>query len=508
MSDRYTRKFIRKGLLTTLYLRPFSQFFSALAFVVLIRFLSEEEFGVYSLFLSSLAVIGFLLSLGIANTIQRFVPEYGKLQHYTKLKRVIHGGALIRLASTLIIIFLSYIFQNLIVELFSIQAHTALMLPLAFIVLSHFQARILLVALPGLMLQTSALVSQVLFALFKAVGYLACAHFEFPLEAILWVDLGAYLVMLFVLTRAYVKNVLPLAGGPNRLGERERKRVLRYASFYNFNDIGIMALGRDVDNLFLGVLVNPLAVGAYSFATKLTDILMRLNPVVYFYSVIQPVFFTLDPAVDHKRINTLFSILLKLGYLVVIPLFAGIAMALDPIIHLLFAGRFENYTLMILTVLGFSTIATMSRPVGLVAQLCERVDIVLYSKVFSGLNLVLNVALAPIYGVWGIVFATGFSILMKDLFIWWFVRRYAKPKHFLWFTFYSFILWGSFILAATTFKLYVTSQIAYLAFLIAIGLPWVLIYLRYSFRNAEEKEILKQAVLGKKYIATLLGVSS
>lgn len=507
MSDRYTRNFISKGLQATLYLRPFSQLFSALAFVVLVRFLSEEEFGVYSLFLSSLAVIGLIFSLGIANTIQRFVPEYGKLQHYTRLKRVIHGGMLIRLASTLIIISLSYIFQSSIVELFNIQAHTALILPLALIVLSHFQARILLVALPGLMLQTATLLSQVFFALFKILGYLTFAHFELPFEAVLWIDLGAYLIMLLVLTWSYVKSVLPLTGGPSQLGTAERRRVQRYAMFYNFNDIGLMALGRDVDNLFLGALVNPFAVGAYSFATKLTDILMRLNPVAYFYTVIQPVFFTLDPAVDQKKINTIFSILLKLGYLIVIPILVGTTLALESIIHLVFAGRFEGYTLMIVTVLGFSAFATMGRPIGLVAQLCERADIVLYSKVFSGLNLLLNVVLAPIYGVWGIVFATGFSILMKDLFVWWFVREFANPKQLVWFALYSILMWGSFVLLASAISLYVTSHVAYLVVLICIGPLWAIVYLRFAFRNAQEIEILQQAVHGRVKIAKLLGIA-
>lgn len=506
MTDRYSQKSAQKGFRAVLILRPLSQLFSALAFVVLIRLLPEQQFGILALLLSSIAFIGLVLSLGIINTIQRFVPEYGKTGQFTRVKRIIHTGMILRLCSVLFVAALAYIFRDNLVKAFDLGGYETLAVPLALVILSHFQARILLVALPGLMLQRAVLMAQIAFAGCKFIGYLLLMQLGFGLEAVLWVDLIAYLVMLIIVTRTYVIHVLPLNGGPDKLGRAERKRVLRYGAFYNFNDVGILALGRDIDNIFLGALVNPMAVGAYAFATKFNDILMRMNPVSYFFPVIQPMFFTQDPIKDRARVGVLYSVLLKLGYIVVLPMFAGVSVLIDPIIQLLFSGHFLEFSWVVIAVLGFSAISSMGRPIGLVAQLYERADIMLYSKVFSLGNLALNVVLVPLYGLWGIIFATGCSIIAKDIFIWWFVRDIARPMGFYYFIGLSTIIWGSFIVVGRFVEAAIPSNILSIVVLVGMGLVWSLVHLHFCFRNGEERALIVQILQGKKPLAKLLGI--
>ena len=63
---------------------------------------------------------------------------------------------------------------------------------------------------------------------------------------------------------------------------------------------------------------------------------------------------------------------------------------------------------------------------GLVAQLRERVDIILFSKIFAGYNLIMDIILIKYFGIWGAVLATGSAVLGKNFFLWYFVKNEAS----------------------------------------------------------------------------------
>lgn len=506
MSNRYSRRTVEQGFHAILMLRPFSQIFSAIAFLLLVRLLPEHDFGIYSLLLSSLAFIGLVLSLGIINTLQRFVPEYGKAKEFTRVKLIARTGMILRLCSIIILGTIAYGFREEINAILDLSEYEYLYFPLALLTLSHFQARILLVVLQGLMFQQGAFVAQIVFGVSKILGYALLLLLGLGLEVVLWVDLAGYLGMLGVLTWSYIANVVPLESGPKTLGSEERNRVLKYGVFYNFNDVGMLTIGRDIDNFFLAAFMNPIAVGAYAFANKFADIILRFNPINYFYTAIQPTFFTLNPVVDRVRIGIIYGIMIKFGYLIVFPMFAGVVVAIHPIINLVFAGRFLEFSWVIVAVMGFNAISTMGRPIGLVAQLCERADIVLYSKVFGLGNVALNIVMVPLYGIWGIIFATGVSVLFKDIFVWWFVRDIAHPRDLFYFLGFSSLTWGSYVVVGRMLENAITSDLLSICALAAVGLCWMLFYLRFAFRNAEEKILVHSVLRGNLRIAKLFGV--
>ena len=446
MTQLYTRETAKRGLRQTLMLRPISQVLTALSLVLIVRLLPESDFGLYSLMLSVLAFIGMVLSLGISNMVQRFVPEYAKRHEFFRARRIVAAAVWMRLISIAVLAVLGLVFLEPLTRTYGLEGHEYLFLPLLLVTLSHFQCRILMQALPGFMFQGASLYGQIALAAGKCLGYAAMMALGWGLPTVLWVDLTAYLVMLAILGGSYLRHVGPLQGGPRELGPTERKRVVRYAAFYNFNDVGVLGLGRDIDNLFLGALTNPLAVGAYAFAGKFADIVLRVNPMQFFYTVIQPMFFTLDVTEDRERLRTLFGIMLKTGVLAMVPLWAGVTAGVEPMLRLVFGGKFLDFAWVVIAVMGFRVLSVaVARPSSLVAQLNERADIVLYSKAFSFLNFALNLVLIPLFGLAGVVVATGICTLAKDLFVWWFVRDIARPRHLGYFTLVTVGIWGSYI---------------------------------------------------------------
>ena len=70
--ELYSRGRARRALFLTVAFRAVSQAATALSFVVLVRGLTEQSLGVYSLLYSVIPVIGTVLSLGLDQVLKRF----------------------------------------------------------------------------------------------------------------------------------------------------------------------------------------------------------------------------------------------------------------------------------------------------------------------------------------------------------------------------------------------------------------------------------------------------
>ena len=72
----YSRDRARRSFVDSALLRVVSQISTAVGYVILVRALPTEPFGVYSLFNTFIAAIGAVLSLGLEQVLQRYSPEY------------------------------------------------------------------------------------------------------------------------------------------------------------------------------------------------------------------------------------------------------------------------------------------------------------------------------------------------------------------------------------------------------------------------------------------------
>ena len=79
----------QKGLSASKYsviFRVLSQVVSLVATVLLVRLLSEHDYGIYNLLYSLIGLLGMFFSFGIANTLQRYMPEYYIFTENNKLR--------------------------------------------------------------------------------------------------------------------------------------------------------------------------------------------------------------------------------------------------------------------------------------------------------------------------------------------------------------------------------------------------------------------------------------
>jgi len=410
----------------TLIFKTCSQILSVLATILLVRLLSEHDYGVYNIFYSLISLFGLFASFGLVNTLQRYIPEYYTKKEFLVAHRLYRIVSNIRLLSNVMILGVILLLWNYLAPLLKIAEYKNYFFLFSVILLLHFQWGLTETCLSSYFQHKYSQAMAALFATLKFLGYGLVILTYNNLWAVFIVELIAYLILLSGLQIAYWNKIPIQLGQLNGIDRVEKKRLFRYAFFYNFNDAGSSILAPDFDNFLIAMYLNPVAVGAYAFCQRITKMLQHVFPVTYLIDVIRPAFFTVGIDSGQTRVTHMYQFLIKITYVVTIPLFVGLLFLGQDIIMLFFGGKFAEYSFVLSVVFFFTMLNAFQTPVGFAAMLREKADIILYSKIFAFYNIIADIILIPLIGIWGAVLATGTAILGKNLFIWYFVRREAS----------------------------------------------------------------------------------
>jgi len=133
-------------------------------------------------------------------------------------------------------------------------------------------------------------------------------------------------------------------------------------------------------------------------------------------------------------------------------------------------------------------------PLGLVVQAVERVEINLFSKIFSVYNIVGDILVVKRYGVVGVAVVTGTAILFKNLFIYMMARKHVKFSVDL--GSLAKIAINSIIMAVIVYSMKgMIKNIYYFGVVVVMG---AMIYFAISFFNksffAQEREIINKII--------------
>jgi O-antigen/teichoic acid export membrane protein len=443
----------------SVFLRVPAQIASLLGYVVLVRVLPESEFGVYSLFYAMMPVVGTLLSFGMEDTLRRYQPEYlrkgeNRLAHLLAVRI----GRL-RLGTTLLFSIVALAFWDQIGPLFKVEQYRDQFLLFAALMLSHFQCQLLGMALSAHLLQKYSVGCTAIFSLVKVAGYgLAAFVWDLDLQTAILVDLVGYCVYYVGLKYAYLRKAEHRRGIEAGFSKEEAKRLVRYATYYSFNDAGTLTLDSRKDNFFLAAFLDTVSVGAYALATRFSEMVGRLSPTTLLDSVIQPLFVSIDHRRHPQRVHRYFSLIFDLSLVTRLPVAVFTAIYHREIVEVVFAGRFIEYSYLLPLVSLFAIGTAISGPITMVAQLEEKAQFILASKIFGILGVGASILLIPVAGVVGAVVASGTAILLKNLFIWWFVRDLARWTGALAFLGRSALVWAAFAALALPQRAWLTES--------------------------------------------------
>ena len=398
------------------------------ASILLVRALSEFDYGVYNLLYSVIGLTGMIASLGIGNTLQRFIPEYYQKGEFRIAHNLYRTTSLLQLITNVLILGLSLIFWQEIAPLIKLTEYKHYFMLFTLVIFLHKQRNMLEICLASYFLHKYSKGIGCIFSLIKVIGYGTIILLEKNLWFAIITDLSAYFIVFATLQILYINKIPFSLGSLDRFSKDEKKRVAKYAIFYNFNDTGTGLLSANFDNFIIVMFLNPVAVGAYSFCRNLVYLIESLLPTSYFMEVIRPAFFSTGTSSDNQKFTSFFQNMIKIESLFSIPCFFLLLIYSHDIITIIFNGKFITYSPMVSGIFFFTVLNSFAFPVELIAQLKEKADIFLYSKIFAVYNLIADVLLINLFGIWGAVFATGTAILGKNLFIWYFIKEDASFK--------------------------------------------------------------------------------
>jgi O-antigen/teichoic acid export membrane protein len=501
MMALYTPDRARRSLFHTVTFRAVAQVATVLGYVVLVRGLPKRDFGVYSLLYAFIPLISTVASLGLEQTLRRFQPEFLRAGQAAAAAWLVRVVAVARLGMNLVVLAIILAAWNFAAPLFKLTPYRPEFVLFSVLLLLHFQLNILQLTLASHMLHRFSVGSASVLSSAKLLGYGALfALHAMTLRNVILADTLAYALAYACMQVAHFRYCsVPKGTAPFRPSAPERRRLFRYAFYNNFNDTGTLILSSQSDNFFIAAFLDPVAVGAYSFYVRLNEMASQLIPTRLFDNVVQPMFFAIPRDKAETRIPRDFSLLLNANLLVHWPILAFALAYHAQIVTVIFGGKFIEYSWLLPLIAAFGMINVIANPVTLVAEYEERPGIILLSKVFAIYNVIALLALLPLAGLYGAAFASGSAQALKNLFIWWHVRRRAIWNNARGALLSGALLWGAAVALCCLLKVLLdVPALVQLIIGAAICAAAALLYLRTPAISATDRALLASVLGGRE----------
>jgi O-antigen/teichoic acid export membrane protein len=495
----YSSQRARRSLFSTVVFRAASQVATLLSYVVLVREMEEQSFGVLALFYSVIPVIATFASFGLEQTLRRFQPEYLQAGRTDIARWLVKFVARTRFAVTIAVIALILLGWNLVAPFLQLAAYRTEFAIFGILIVLHFQAAILQYSLSSQMLHHFSAGSLATLGAVKLVAYLTVAHFgELTLDAAIVSDIAAYGLTVIALSAVHYRSTrsTPVAA---RLDSGERQRVKRYAIFNHFIDAGSMLCYPQVDNFFIVGILGPIAVATYAFYNRLMDMINTIIPNQLLENVVQPMFFAVKSEEADYRVRRYFTFLVNMNVVLLLPALAFSFVYHRELVGLIFGTRYLESSALLPFMVAMMTFANMfAIPLALVAQYYERASLIMISLVFGLYQIAAMFTLIPIFGIFGAAFSTGSFHLLRNAFLWWMLRRRVHWMNAGSTVLTSALIWGTVAALCLALKSLALSSLIDLVVGAVICSLGVVIHLRSGAVLEADREILANVMHGRE----------
>jgi O-antigen/teichoic acid export membrane protein len=498
----YSPQQARRSLFHTIRFRAVSQVATVLSYVVLVRGMQEHAFGVYNLFYSFIPVITTLASFGLEQTLRRFQPEYlrtGQPLASAWLVRTVAGA---RFGATVLMLAIILLGWNLIAKRLGLVGYRADFAVFGVLIILFLQSTILQLSLASHMMHQYSVGSVAAMSVGKLLAYSAITVFAtLTLRAAILADIAAYSLGYILLFIANWRLRSQAGQAAFHLEASERKRLTRYAVFNHLNDASSLLVYGQTDNFFIGAMLSPVAVAAYAFYAKLTEMINNLIPQKLFDNVIQPMFFAVPAAEADTRLSRYFTLLIDLNLALQLPVIAFVIVYHRELVQVFFAGKYLEYSNLFPLVLALSIVpSSLSVPISLVAQYHERAGLMLASELFGLYQVGAMLVLIPALGLYGAALSSGSFHALRNFWIWWQLRRQVRWRNIKGVLVMGLLVWGSVVAICSLLRMTLPHLPAIVQMLtggVVCGIG-TLAFLRSAGISRSDREILANLMHGRE----------
>ena len=393
--------------------------------IIIVRGLSVEDYGIYTLLYSLISYVSVIASFGLPATLQRFIPEALQQKNYQQLRQLVIRAMLICIFFTSITIALAFVFNGPIGRLLRVEGWIKYFSVFGWGIIIYLEAALMTSVLHSLFLHKYSVIANTLYTIFRGICVFAFLQLGWTIQGVLWAEVTAWSLWLLLLLFFYYMKFVRLHPG---MAEEKLplRRYFRYGGLSSISELGGAIAGVATDFFVITAFLGPGAIAFYAFADRIVKMITNNLPHIFLIDVIRPSFFTkYAQSGDKKHLDDMFNLLVKLGAFSIFPLVGGIFLLGDKMITIVFKPEYlpaENF----LWIIVVSTALTVySTPTWLVLQATEQIQITLYSKIFAIYNLVAEIFVIRRFGVMGVLLVSFSAIIMRDLFCYYFAKKYT-----------------------------------------------------------------------------------
>lgn len=401
-----------------------------IAVYILAKFLPVEDYGVYNFIIGSLLVFSFLTNFGYGSSLQRFLPEYAKLNNIKLIINTLVFGQVFRAILGLIFCALVIFFFPLYSSFFKIENYYTEYVLFCIASFFFFQIEFLLISFGATFHHKFSTISQMCFLSLRVLLIFVFLYLGFGLTYVFIAEIVSYcigfLILEYFFLSAYKISIRDLRNISFK--NLEWKRIIWFSGFSSLTIPGNFLFSYSMDFFVIASLSNQFELGIYSLASRVSQATFNIMPQNFFQTIIRPVFFQkyYSDTDKGKSINFMFQFLLKFlsitnfGILVI-----ALAISND-LFDLLFGNKYVGSEVLFNVIIFFGIFKVLELPSDLVLQTLEKVHTKIFIQLSAVYNLVAAIVLMKHYGILGVAIATSTAQALKSITLFILARYYTK----------------------------------------------------------------------------------
>ncbi len=413
-----------------------SNFITIFISIFLIRKLAIADFGIYSLFMGSLAIFSIFSVNGIIVAVRRFIPELIQKKYFLYHKQLIKKLYLLSLVLCFIVVFIVFLYRNDIGRLLNINKfetyYSIFIINIFLFLQTNLTSNFLVTLYEQKFLSIIGVLSVVLRGLLYAVFLRELTiDLIFVIEAVC-VGVKAVPSLIF----AYRKIHSLAVDSGEEIGKQEKKeyvkRIKRFAWLSTANEMGEGGFSEISDYYFVSAYLGPYAMGLYAFPYKILSSIFNWIPMAQLNNIFKPYFITsyYERDEDSSYLSQMFNFVLKIYFLFYGLIIAGIIAYKNLILTYVFDSKYNETQILLFIVIGFYVLKAFGFPITIILEIKEKIEYTLYAKIFAVFNVfaVILVLAFTNWGLIGVAAATGLSSLLKNYYLYFYMRRITEVR--------------------------------------------------------------------------------
>lgn len=325
-----------------------------------VRALPLADYGAYVTFTAYLNIFLVVGSFGLISMAERYVPEHRSLSSGPVLARFLTGLVAFRAVLLAITCLVVAAFRAPLVALLSIEGTAAAFLIFQIVVFGEGLCRYIETLFDSLLQQKYSQISTLFRYGLRLLALIAYPFvFGKELDLLTWIRIEALCVSLGAgLALVLVWRIIRKARHEDAAGREDGKlnylRYVRYSAPIYLGRILALFSGIEMAKLIITKMLGLEASAVFGFCASLAITLQRYLPTYLLMGMVRPLFITaFHSERPQKRLDFLFSVIVKLNMFVILPALAVTMVLGDGVVYIFSSGKISGGGLMLTLMLGF-----------------------------------------------------------------------------------------------------------------------------------------------------------